>query len=99
MGVKLGRQAPVEATNEFSEQTSNALEETHVALQQAASGMACFYDTDHCKAEEFQIGDQVQLDGRHIKTQQPMRKFDDRWFWAIPNIESTQAQCLPPHTD
>jgi hypothetical protein len=100
MGVEPRRQARVEAANEFAGRMGRVLEETRAALKQAASDMTRFYDTDHREAEVFEVGEKVWLDGRHIKTQRPMKKFDDRWFgpFRVQKVLSRNAYRLTlPH--
>jgi len=75
---------------------ANAIQETHSALNQAATDMARFYDHDHREAEGFEVGDKVWLDGRHIKKQRPIKKLDDRWFgpFEIQKVLSQNAYRL-----
>src|ERR1700742_1209196 len=100
MGIEPRRQARVEAANEFAGRMGKVLEETRAALKQAASDMTRFYDTDHREAEEFKVGEKVWLDGRHIKTQRPTKKFDDRSFrpFRVQKVLSRNAYRLTlPH--
>ena len=96
MGVEPRRKVRFEAAQEFADRMANAIQETRSALNQAATDMARFYDHDHREAEAFEAGDKVWLDGRHIKTQRPIKKFDDRWFgpFEIQKVLSRNAYRL-----
>jgi hypothetical protein len=73
MSVEPWRKVRFEAANRFANRIANAIQETHSALNQAATDMAHFYVHDHWEAEEFGVGDKVWLDGQHIKTKNPSR--------------------------
>src|ERR1700676_1901164 len=61
-----------------------ATEEAKSALRQAASDMACFYDTHRQTPPEYTKGDKVWLDAENITTTRPTKKFDDKWFGPFP---------------
>jgi hypothetical protein len=50
------------------------------ALEKAANDMARFYDVHRKVALEYQVGDEVWLDGQDLQTTQPAKKLDDKWY-------------------
>lgn len=49
--------------------------------------MARFHNAHRGKQVRFKVGDSVWLDARHIKTNRPSKKLDDKWFGPFPIIE------------
>lgn len=78
----------------------SALEEARSALKKAADDMAKFYDRNRGTAPSFKVGDKVWLNSRHINTDCPKKKFDDKWLgpYSITKVVSRNAYKLklPP---
>lgn len=83
------------STNATAEDLAKHIKEIHdqakSALIKAADDMKRFYDRHVGKLIEYATGDKVFLDGRHIKTIQPTKKFDDKWFGPFEVLEKIGA--------
>ena len=49
--------------------------------------MAKHYDKKHSKSVEYKLGDKVWLEGTNIRTDQPMKKLDDKQFCPFKVIK------------
>src|ERR1700760_501300 len=54
--------------------------EARAALAIAADTMKHYYDRTRGKAIDYQVGSEVWLEGRHLSSYRPTKKFEDRWY-------------------
>jgi len=74
------RDVKVEAAGQFATRMKEIEDEAKAALEKAADDMAKFYDMHRKSAPEYQVGDEVWLDGRDLRTTRPTKKLDDKWY-------------------
>ena len=84
MGFEPRREGVRQDVRDFVSGMERASEEAQAALERAASDMARFYDAHRDVKLEFEVGDQVWLDSRNIRTTRPVKKLDDKWFGPFP---------------
>jgi hypothetical protein len=79
-GADPRRDVKVEAAGQFATRMKEIEDEAKAALEKAADDMARFYDVHRKAAPEYQVGDEVWLDGRDLRTTRPTKKLDDKWY-------------------
>ena len=84
MGFEPRREGVRQDVQDFVSGMERASEEAQAALERAASDMARFYDAHRDVKLELEVGDQVWLDSRNIRTTRPVKKLDDKWFGPFP---------------
>jgi hypothetical protein len=70
----------VEAAGQFAARMKEIEDEVKAALEKAADDMVQFYDVHRKVAPEYQVGDQVWLDGRDLQTMWLAKKLDYKWY-------------------
>lgn len=64
----------------FAKHIKDVHKQAKSSLIKVADNMKHFYDQHVGKLIEYAVGNKVFLDGQHIKTTRPTKKFDDKWF-------------------
>ena len=72
---------------EFADQMKKIWEETEASLVSTADQMKRFYDKKRSESRNYQIGDQVLLDGKNIPTTRPTKKLEDRRYGPFQIID------------
>ena len=79
--------SPNFSAEDFAKHIQEVHRNVQANLRQAAEDMKRFHDRHSGTSVEFKPGDQVFLDGRHIKTNRPTAKFEDKWFGPYEVLE------------
>ncbi|OCB90717.1 hypothetical protein A7U60_g2051 [Sanghuangporus baumii] len=76
---------------EFAKHVKGVHELAQANLTQANEDMKRFYDCHTGKLVAYEVGQKVFLDRRNIKTTQPMKKIDNKWFGPFEVVEKVGA--------
>jgi hypothetical protein len=76
-GTNTRKNVKSQSATEFTNQMKKIWEETEASLVSTADQMKCFYDRKQSKSHNYQVGDQVLLDGKNIPTMHPTKKLED----------------------
>lgn len=84
IGLEQTFQSNNDAALDFATKVKKAEIEAKAALERAADDMARYYNRKVKDAPSYKVGDKVWLDAKHLKTDRPTKKLDDKWFGPFP---------------
>ena len=76
----MGKFVKNDSAEDFTSRMKKVHEETEKALETAAVDMKKFYDQKRGPSKQYSKGDKVWLEATKLKTDQPMKKLDDKRY-------------------